>query len=122
MFYDRLNGLCQSIGTTVTKFSVAELGVSNSTPTSWKKGTSPNSDVVKRAALFFGVSSDYLLGLTDEMRSGESLPADESELLEAWRQADQEHRRLALSVLRLDRPGKGESSSPLIETEIPAAL
>lgn len=65
MFYDRLNHLCRLHGTNITEVATVHLGVANSAPTSWKKGASPRAEVVIRAAEHFGVSADYLLGLTD---------------------------------------------------------
>ncbi len=66
MFYERLHLLCKQHGTTITEMSVNHLGVSNSTATSWKKGAAPRSDVVVRAARHFGVTTDYLLGFSDD--------------------------------------------------------
>lgn len=65
MFYDRLNYLCRMNNTNITEVATVHLGVANSAPTSWKKGASPRAEVVIRAAEHFGVSADYLLGLTD---------------------------------------------------------
>lgn len=65
MFYDRLVTLCRMHGTNITEVAVTHLNVASSAPSSWKKGASPRSDVVIRAAEHFGVSADYLLGLTD---------------------------------------------------------
>ena len=63
MFHERLDALCKSKGISITDFSVNKLGVSNSAATSWKKGAIPRSDIVIKAAKYFGVSTDYLLGL-----------------------------------------------------------
>lgn len=65
MFYDRLVALCRMHGTNITEVAVTHLNVASSAPSSWKKGASPRSDVIVRAAEYFGVSADYLLGLTD---------------------------------------------------------
>lgn len=65
MFYDRLVTLCRMHGTNITEVAVTHLQVASSAPAGWKKGASPRSDVVIRAAEYFGVSADYLLGLTD---------------------------------------------------------
>lgn len=65
MFYERLNALCHLHGTTITEVAVTQLNVASSAPTSWKKGSTPRADTVVRAAEYFGVSADYLLGLTD---------------------------------------------------------
>lgn len=65
MFYDRLVTLCRMHGINITEVAVTHLQVASSAPAGWKKGASPRSDVVIRAAKYFGVSADYLLGLTD---------------------------------------------------------
>lgn len=65
MFYERLNQLCQLHHTNITEVAVQHLGVASSAPTSWKKGASPRSDIVIRAAKHFNVSADYLLGLSE---------------------------------------------------------
>lgn len=66
MFYERLNEVCKKANTTVTSFVMDILHSSASTASNWKKGTSPNSQAVITAAKHFGVSADYLLGLTDD--------------------------------------------------------
>jgi len=68
LFYDRLNDLCSRAGTTITAFAADYLHVSNATPTSWKKGSSPKLSMVAVAAKYFNVSADYLLGITDDPR------------------------------------------------------
>lgn len=65
MFYERLNQLCRQHGTTITELARTQLEVASSAATNWKRGASPRSDVVIRAAEYFSVSTDYLLGLTD---------------------------------------------------------
>ena len=65
MFYDRLVTLCRLHGTNITEVAVTHLHVASSAPSSWKKGACPRADVVIRAAEYFGVSTDYLLGLTE---------------------------------------------------------
>ena len=65
MFYERLNQLCKQHGTSVTEVATSCLGVASSAATNWKRGASPRSDIVIRAAQHFGVTTDYLLGLAD---------------------------------------------------------
>lgn len=65
MFYERLNQLCKQHGTTITEVTTTQLGAASSAATNWKRGASPRSDIVIRAAEHFGVSTDYLLGRTD---------------------------------------------------------
>lgn len=42
------------------------IGVSSATVTQWKTGSLPQQKTLERVAEYFGVSTDYLLGYTDE--------------------------------------------------------
>ncbi len=64
MFYERLNELCKAHGTNITELATSQLGVAASAATAWRKGSIPRADVVVRAAEYFCISTDYLLGLT----------------------------------------------------------
>lgn len=101
MFYERLNQLCKLYGTTVTEVATAHLGVASSAATNWKHGASPRCDVVIRAAEHFGVSTDYLLGLS-ETPSAPASPA-EAEVLQAFSllsSASGSARKAALAAMR----------------------
>lgn len=65
MFFDRLQSLCEAKSLKISKVASDILGVSSSAATGWKNGAVPNSSVVIKAAEFFDVSADYLLGLDD---------------------------------------------------------
>lgn len=61
MFYDRFKALCESKGVSCSK-AAEEIGLSNATPTCWKKrGLTPSGETLTRIAEYFGVSTDYLL-------------------------------------------------------------
>lgn len=65
MFYDRFLELCEREG--VLPSSVArDIGLSNSSATYWKRGSTPKSDTFQKLADYFGVSVDYLIGKTDD--------------------------------------------------------
>ncbi len=101
MFYERLNQLCKLHGTTVTEVATTHLGVASSAATNWKHGASPRCDVVTRAAEHFGVSTDYLLGLSDTPAAPAS-PA-EAEVLQALNllsSASGSARKAALAAMR----------------------
>lgn len=68
MFYKRLNELCLENATSVAAVADKVLHVSSGTPTGWKNGTPPKASTVIDAAKYFNVSSDYLLGLSDDRR------------------------------------------------------
>lgn len=62
MFYDRFKQLCERKGVSCNKAAL-EIGLSNATPTKWKKtGATPIGETLDKIAAYFGVSTDYLLG------------------------------------------------------------
>ena len=67
LFYARLTELIQESGKTQNKIS-AELQIPKQKLSNWKTGyTEPNLDDLIALALYFDVSTDYLLGLEDEV-------------------------------------------------------
>ena len=93
LFLPRLRELLAESGK-MQKDICDELGISKQKISNWKTGYSePNFDDIIMLAKYFDVSSDYLLGLTDEYEgTGKSaptaptaLPLDESELLRNYR-------------------------------------
>lgn len=101
MFYDRLNELCQKKGQSISRVSIEELGCSNGTASGWKKGSQPNAGAVAKAAAYFGVSADYLLGLTNEPRplhedGRDYLDENERYLIEKLRACDEKTRQRAM--------------------------
>ena len=122
MFYSRLSELCKTRGTSISRFSVEILGLNKSTPNGWKNGSSPSADVVIASARHFGVSADYLLGLSNDMKSEGGLSAEEVGLLSAWHAAPPILRGVAMNVLRTSLPEEGETSSPSRTAGIPDAL
>ncbi len=62
MFYDILNNLCVSRGTTVTGL-LKKLNISTSKGTAWKNGSVPNGEIVAKIAEHLNISTDYLLGM-----------------------------------------------------------
>lgn len=63
MFYDRFKQLCEKKGVSCNKAAI-EIGLSNATPTKWKKtGATPVGETLDRIAAYFDVSTDFLLGI-----------------------------------------------------------
>lgn len=63
---DRLKELLKEKGITSSKLAT-DLGVSKSVVHYWVNGnTTPNVDYVIKLALYFSVSSDFLLGLSED--------------------------------------------------------
>lgn len=61
MFYDVYTELCMQKGISRSK-AAAEMGLSNSTVTKWKKtGATPSGETMTKIAAYFGVSVDDLL-------------------------------------------------------------
>lgn len=101
MFYARLVELCKESGTSVAAVAEDVLHVSSGAPTFWKRGASPKAAIVAIAARHFGVSADFLLGLTTEKRaldSARSLDEDESRLVDALRTAPETVRQAVLGM------------------------
>lgn len=60
MFYDNLKAICDEQGVKITPI-VAECGGAKGSISNWKKGASPNSDIVARLAVRLNVSTDLLI-------------------------------------------------------------
>lgn len=75
VFYDRFVELCK-----IKKMSPAavakDIGLSNSSTTTWKNGSIPKGDTLQKLADYFGVSVDYLLGRYQLKRIFETGPDD----------------------------------------------
>lgn len=67
MFFERLQILCSKNRTDVSNVLRA-LGLSTSKGTAWRKGSIPNGEILLKLANYFHVSTDYLLGNTDDPR------------------------------------------------------
>lgn len=65
MFWTRFNSECERIGRKPNALR-EELGVSSATLTKWKNGAMPSSRTLNTLASYFGVTSDYLLGKSEE--------------------------------------------------------
>ena len=62
MFYDKFKHLCELKGVSCNK-AATEIGLSNATPTMWKKrGLTPKGETLTKVADYFGVSVGDLLG------------------------------------------------------------
>lgn len=62
MFYDKFKYLCDEEGISGNK-AAADLGLSNATPTMWKKrGLTPKGETLSKIADYFRVPLDFVLG------------------------------------------------------------
>jgi len=64
---EKVKKLCEERGISVPKLE-KELGFGNGAIYNWNK-SSPSIDKVTKVAQFFGVTTDYLLGVSDEQDS-----------------------------------------------------
>lgn len=76
ILYQRIEELCAGKGITMSKLA-SDLGFSPSLIRKWKGETSPSIDKVKLIAEYFGVSLDYLIGMSEIPSPAEKLMADE---------------------------------------------
>lgn len=65
MFYDLFLDLCHQRGLSPAA-AAREMGLSNATTTHWAHGSIPSSTSLSKIANYFGVSTDYLKGNTDD--------------------------------------------------------
>lgn len=80
MFYDRFKQLCERKGVSCNKAAL-EIGLSNATPTKWRKtGATPTGETLDKIAMYFGVTTDFLLGKETEKaptKTGERSVSDD---------------------------------------------
>lgn len=68
MFYDLFCQLCKQKGVAPTRAAL-DIGLSKATPTTWKRGITPQAAQLQKIAEYFGVSVDYLLGNEEKTSS-----------------------------------------------------
>ncbi len=99
MVYDKFCDLCSQKGVSPSKAAM-DAGFSKSLISKWKSKQEivPSSEVLQKIADYFGVSVDYLLGKEKQPTEGE-LSDEEKAMLDLFRQAGDDARRLALLAL-----------------------
>ena len=60
-FYEKYRQLCTELGKSDSAVA-AEIGLSNSTVTTWRQGAIPRRPTLKRVADYFGVSVEEMMG------------------------------------------------------------
>lgn len=83
MFYDNLKTVCDEKGLKITPI-VNECGGAKGSISNWKKGASPNSEIVARLAVRLNVSTDLLIFGQEKSSPTVELTADERELLDIY--------------------------------------
>lgn len=69
IFFTRLQFLCSQNPAKDVSGVLKVLGLSTSKGTAWKGGAIPKGDILLKLANYFNVSTDYLLGNTDDPSS-----------------------------------------------------
>lgn len=103
-FYDRYEACCKRANVDVSSpATTAQFECSKGSPTNWKKnGTIANGVTLKKMALFFDVSADYLLELIDEprpLKAESKLTANEGQVLLMLRELNAEGQEAAIAML-----------------------
>lgn len=101
MFYDRFKELCDQRGISCNKAAL-EMGLSNATPTAWKKrGLTPKADTLAVIANYFGVSTDCLLGKEEKENSPDEfvLTEGEKKLIQLLRKFPTDRQEFAVGMV-----------------------
>ena len=72
MFFNRFKQLCDRKNISVYR-ACTDIGLNRSAVAKWKNGGKPNGSTAAKLAEYFGVTTDYLLG-----QSEESVPAEKT--------------------------------------------
>lgn len=70
MFFNRFKALCDERNISVYR-ACTDIGLNRSAVAKWKNGGKPNGSTAGRLADYFGVTTDFLLGQTDEKAPAE---------------------------------------------------
>lgn len=93
MFWERFSEECSLKGVKPNQI-ISEIKVSSGTLTKWKNGTLPSAENLITLSSYFGVTIDYLLGLSekvtlkDRLFSQSSLNEQETELVNLFRSCE----------------------------------
>lgn len=116
MFFDRFKALC--IEQNASPNAVApKIGVSSGTITNWGNGRLPKVDALIKVSQFFGVSTDYLLGLSDNRNESSAqvdsfLSKEERTLIDNFRQMKRDDQlREGARIQLLAEQATGEADS-----------
>lgn len=117
MFYDNLKAICDKKGVKITPI-VSECGGAKGSISNWKKGASPNSDIVAKLAVRLNVSADFLIFGQEKNLSTVDLTNDEQKLLEHFKKLSDKSKGIILGraeqLAELEAPVINE---PAIEEE-----
>lgn len=80
-FFEQYTKLCKERSMSANGVA-KEIGLPSSSVTYWKRGSLPQKRTLERVAEYFGVSTDYLLGYTDEKEKPVSARAELDKLID----------------------------------------
>ena len=70
MFFNRFKELCDERGISAYR-ACTDIGLNRSAVAKWKSGGKPNGSTAAKLAEYFGVTTDYLLGQSEERTPGD---------------------------------------------------
>ena len=71
MFFNRFKQLCDQKNISVYR-ACTDIGLNRSAVAKWKGGGKPNGSTAAKLAEYFGVTTDYLLGQSEQKTPGET--------------------------------------------------
>ena len=76
MFFNRFKALCDEKGISVYR-ACTDIGLNRSAVAKWKDGGKPNGTTAAKLAEYFGVTTDYLLGQSEQRQPARTDVSDE---------------------------------------------
>lgn len=98
MFYENLEAILKERNSNINKFA-KEIGIKQQTIANWKNRSVPSAEYIKKIAEHLNISADYLLEIEVQHNSG-SLTAQEEQLIECFRSADDRGKELIISIAK----------------------
>lgn len=102
MFYEQLQNACKLKGIKLTPL-VKELGMASANIGRWKQGGTPSVEVLNSLSVRLGVSTDYLLGNTDNPTPADKQPPDYIVNISDLNEKD---RKEVLAIIEMKRANK----------------
>ncbi len=100
MWYEQLDHLCNSIGTTPTAFVTNVLKLSSSKVTAWKQGSIPKFEILQKIAAYFDVTVGYLFD-GDKKSHSPSLDEMDQRMLTAFRKLSRDDKMAEIGRVEL---------------------
>lgn len=114
MFYDNLKAVCDSKNLKITP-TIIKCGGAQGSISNWKKGSSPNSDIVARLAEYLNVSTDLLI-LGRETHA--SFPEEEQKIIDGYRNLNAENKiRISERIETLYELQTTENENEIVQHE-----